>query len=94
MRVENLSELLKLIVEAKTDEYGPASVGMTKIADVWSGLVGVTIRPHQVALMYAAAKVVRAFNNYKSDNYIDLINYANIADEIQKEDVSDFNDGK
>ncbi len=56
MRVENLSELLKLIVEAKTNEYGPASVGMQKIADAWSSLLGVKIRPHQVALMYAAAK--------------------------------------
>lgn len=94
MRVENLSELLKLIVEAKTNEYGPASVGMQKIADAWSSLLGVKIRPHQVALMYATAKIVRAFNNYKSDNYVDLINYANIADEIQKEDVSEYKEGR
>jgi len=94
VRVENLIEVLKLIVEAKTNEYGPASVRKKKIADVWSGLLGVKIRPHQVALMYAAAKIVRAFNNYKSDNYVDLINYANIADEIQKEDVSEYVEGK
>ena len=62
------------------------------IADIWSILVGKRIRPHQVALMYAAAKIVRANNEYKYDSYIDAINYLVQADEIHREDVSELVD--
>ena len=42
--------------------------------------------------MYAAAKVVRANNEYKYDSYIDAINYLVQADEIHREDVSSLVD--
>ena len=65
---------------------------MQNIADIWTVLVGKKIRPHQVALMYAAAKIVRANNEYKYDSYIDAINYLVQADEIHREDVSSLVD--
>ncbi len=92
MRLEKLSQILNSLTTQKSKEYGPASVAMLKIADVWSALLGIKIRPHQVALLYAAAKLVRANHNYKQDNYLDLICYANIADEIHKEDSSNFDE--
>jgi hypothetical protein len=42
--------------------------------------------------MYAAAKIVRANNEYKYDSYIDAINYLVQADEIHREDVSELVD--
>ena len=92
MQIEKLSKELKNIRKLKADEYGPFSKKMSAIADIWTVLVGKKIRPHQVALMYAAAKVVRANNEYKYDSYIDAINYLVQADEIHREDVSSLVD--
>ena len=92
MRIEKLSKELKELRKIKSDEYGPFNKKMQAIADIWSILVGKRIRPHQVALMYAAAKIFRANNEYKYDSYIDAINYLVQADEIHREDVSELVD--
>ena len=92
MQIKKLSKELEAIRKLKSDEYGPFNKKMQDIADVWSVLIGKKIRPHQVALMYAAAKIVRANNEYKYDSYIDAINYLVQADEIHREDVSDLVD--
>ena len=57
MQIEKLSKELKALRKIKSDEYGPFNKKMQAIADIWSVLVGKKIRPHQVALMYAAAKI-------------------------------------
>jgi len=92
MQIEKLSKELKSLRKLKSDEYGPFNKKMQDIADVWSVLIGKKLRPHQVALMYAAAKIVRANNEYKYDSYIDAINYLVQADEIHREDVSELVD--
>ena len=92
MQIKKLSKELKSLRKLKSDEYGPFNKKMQDIADVWSVLIGKKIRPHQVALMYAAAKIVRANNEYKYDSYIDAINYLVQADEIHREDVSELVD--
>ena len=92
MQIDNLSKELKELRKIKSDEYGPFNKKMQEIADIWSILVGKRIRPHQVALMYAAAKIFRANNEYKYDSYIDAINYLVQADEIHREDVSELVD--
>ena len=51
MQIEKLSKELKELRKVKSDEYGPFNKKMQSIADVWSVLLGVTIRPHQVTLM-------------------------------------------
>ena len=92
MQIEKLSKELKAIRKIKSDEYGPFNKKMQDIADVWSVLIGKKLRPHQVALMYAMAKIIRANNEYKYDSYIDAINYLVQADEIHREDVSELVD--
>ena len=92
MQIEKLSKELKAIRKLKSDEYGPFNKKMQSIADIWSVLIGKRIRPHQVALMYAAAKILRPNNEYKYDSYIDAINYLVEADEIHREDVSELVD--
>ena len=92
MQIEKLSKELKAIRKMKSDEYGPFNKKMQDIADVWSVLIGKKLRPHQVALMYAMAKIIRANNEYKYDSYIDAINYLVQADEIHREDVSELVD--
>ena len=92
MQIEKLSKELKSLRKLKSDEYGPFNKKMQDIADVWSVLIGKKLRPHQVALMYAMAKIIRANNEYKYDSYIDAINYLVQADEIHREDVSELVD--
>ena len=92
MQIKKLSKELQALRDKKTEEYGPFNKKMQNIADIWTVLVGKKIRPHQVALMYAAAKIVRANNEYKYDSYIDAINYLVQADEIHREDVSSLVD--
>ena len=92
MQIKKLSKELEKIRKLKADEYGPFNKKMVAIADIWTVLVGKKISPHQVALMYAAAKIVRANNEYKYDSYIDAINYLVQADEIHREDVSSLVD--
>ena len=72
MQIKKLSKELEALRKHKTEEYGPFNKKMQAIADIWTVLVGKKIRPHQVALMYAAAKIVRANNEYKYDSYISL----------------------
>ena len=67
---------------------------MKKIAKVWSVILdselttGIPLNPgipaYKVALMYAAAKIVRASNNYKEDSYDDALAYLIEANELQK----------
>lgn len=92
MTQDLINKLLEEIEASKLKEYGPASVSMQKIADVWSVLLGINIRAYQVALLYSAAKLVRASHTYKEDSYLDLIQYAKIANQIHREDCSELKD--
>ena len=92
MDIKKLSRELQELRKIKSDEYGPFNKKMQDIADAWSVLIGKKLRPHQVALMYAMAKIIRANNEYKYDSYIDAINYLVQADEIHREDVSELVD--
>ena len=74
--------------------YGSFSSNMKKIAKVWSVILddeladGVPlarqIPAHKVALMYAAAKIVRASNAYKEDSYDDALAYLVQAEEMHR----------
>ena len=92
MQVEKLSRELKAIRKLKQQEYGSFSKSMLDIADQWSVFLNKKIRPHEVCIMYALAKIVRLKDNYKYDSYVDAINYLVEADEIHREDVSDLVD--
>ena len=92
MQIKKLTKELEALRKIKSSEYGPFKNNMQAVADSWGILVGKTIRPHQVCLMYAAAKIIRANQEYKYDSYVDAINYLIEADEIHREDVSDLVD--
>jgi len=92
MQIKKLTKELEALRKIKSNEYGPFMKQMQAIADVWTVLLGKQIRPHQVCLMYAAAKIIRANTEYKYDSYVDAINYLIQGDEIHREDVSDLVD--
>ena len=74
--------------------YGSFSGNLKKIAKIWSVILdkelttGVPLNEgipaYKVALCYAAAKIIRASNNYKEDSYDDALSYLIQANELQK----------
>ena len=74
--------------------YGSFSGNLKKIAKIWSVILdkelttGVPLNEgipaYKVALCYAAAKIIRASNNYKEDSYLDAFSYLVQANEMQK----------
>jgi len=94
MAKDNLNKRLANLEESRELNYGSFSSNMKKIAKVWSVILdqelttGIPLNPgipaYKVALMYAAAKIVRASNNYKEDSYDDALAYLIEANKLQK----------
>ena len=92
--VKDVNKRLANLEESRELTYGSFSSNMKKIAKVWSVILdqelttGIPLNPgipaYKVALMYAAAKIVRASNNYKEDSYDDALAYLIEANELQK----------
>lgn len=56
--------------------YGMPLAGYTRLAGIWSALLGVDVTPQQVALMMVAAKVSREWARHQRDNLVDMAGYA------------------
>ena len=94
MAKDNLNKRLANLEKSRELIYGSFSSNMKKIAKVWSVILdqeltqGIPLNPgipaYKVALMYAAAKLIRASYNYKEDNYDDALAYLVQANEMQK----------
>tara|TARA_R110000824_G_scaffold112309_4_gene261380 strand:- start:3976 stop:4380 length:405 start_codon:yes stop_codon:yes gene_type:complete len=94
MAKDNLNNRLADLEKSRELTYGSFSSNMKKIAKVWSIILddelsdGIPlarqIPAHKVALMYAAAKIVRASNNYKEDSYDDALAYLVQAEEMHR----------
>ena len=94
MAKENLNNRLAELEKSRDLIYGSFHSNMKKIAKVWSVILDkeltceVPLNPgipaSKVALCYAAAKIIRASNNYKEDSYDDALSYLVEANELQK----------
>ena len=94
MAKNNLDKRLADLAKSRELSYGPFSYNLKKIAKVWSVILddeltrGVPLNPgipaYKVSLMYAAAKIIRASNNYHEDNYDDALSYLIEANKLQK----------
>ena len=94
MAQENLNKRLADLEKSRELIYGSFSKNLKKISKIWSIILddelttGVPLNPgipaYKVALCYAAAKIIRASNNYKEDSYDDALAYLIQANEMQK----------
>lgn len=73
-----------LTLDDRGEDYGGVEDNFADIAAMWSPLLGVTVRPDQVALAMIALKLVRANKAYKRDNAIDIAGYAAHLDSVQQ----------
>lgn len=69
--------------ERKKD-YGGAFENHSRIAQIWSGILGKDVTALQVNLCMIGLKLAREGNRHKQDNLTDVIGYAKIADEDER----------
>ena len=103
MAKSNLNKRLADLEKSRELIYGPFSKNLKKIAKVWSVILDkeltseVPLNPgipaYKVALCYAAAKIVRASNNYKEDSYDDALAYLVQENELQKPFTENWTEG-
>jgi hypothetical protein len=76
-----------LINGDRARDYGDAYSMHKRIAAGWSEILGVEVKPHQVALCMAWLKVSRLVETPgHKDSYVDLVAYGALAAEIQERD--------
>lgn len=84
-----LDEAKNLINNDRAADYGDAYEMHRRIAAGWSEILGVVVKPHEVALCMAWLKVSRiVVSPSHTDSYIDLAAYAALAGEIKTRDSS------
>ena len=77
-----LDDASNLVGGDRQGEYGDAHKNYKRIAALWSLLTGADIDAPKAALMMAALKLDRAWQNPEHrDSYVDLAGYAAIARE-------------
>lgn len=78
------------IVDGRTAVYGEPVECFTRIAQVWSGILGHEVQPWEVPLCMMGFKLVRAdFAPDYSDNIDDASGYEDIFRQIIGEDMVD-----
>ena len=103
MAKDNLNKRLADLSRSRELNYGPFSYNLKKIAKVWSVILDDELRSeaplnqeipaYKVALCYAAAKIIRASNNYHEDNYDDALAYLIEANKLQKPFTEHWQEG-
>lgn len=80
-----LQEAEHIINGQRRDDYGGALESFTRIASLWSVVLGVEVTAHQVVLCMVQLKVARAMQGYHRDSYVDIAGYAGCAEKVENE---------
>lgn len=80
-----LQEAQKIIHGERRDDYGTPLVSFTRIADLWTVVLGMEVTPEQVALCMIQLKVARAMNGMQRDSLVDIAGYAGCIELVQAE---------
>jgi len=73
------------VIRARGEQYGDAQANMSDTARRWSGVLGVPVTPHQVALMMIELKLSRLKAGMSLDSVTDIAGYAAILQELLTE---------
>lgn len=77
------AEAEEIINGERREAYGEVRESFTKIAGLWSSLLGFKITPEQVAQMLIIFKVARENNKHKRDNLTDIIGYTLLLEKLE-----------
>jgi hypothetical protein len=83
-RVQALREAATIIAGDRDIQYGGPEENFTRIAKIWSVIVGVEISPEDVAMMMVGLKVARyaSKSGFQPDTWIDIAGYAGCGYEV------------
>lgn len=81
-----LNTAKKLITGDRQQTYGDAHKSFARIARLWSEILDVQVKPHEVALCMVALKVSRATTSMTDDTLIDIAGYAALAAEVYEDE--------
>lgn len=83
---ESITDEAKAIVAGeRAADYGDAKESFSRIAKLWSAYTGIEITPWDVAQMMILLKVSRAKTSRKKDTLVDIIGYAECANQIKED---------
>jgi len=85
VRESTLVEAERLINGERAESYGPAKESFTRIAALWSIVLGIEVKPEQVAMCMLTLKVGRWVVGQQRDSIVDIAGYAELADKIVSE---------
>ena len=78
-----LAEAERVVNGDRKQTYGDALRSFTRIADLWTPVLGVPVTAHQVALCLVQLKVSRAVGRPDhADSYVDMAGYTALAAEL------------
>lgn len=80
-------DALRLVDEDRKDQYGDYDENLSRIAAMWSGLLGTDITAMDVALMMVLVKISRSKAGYARDNAVDGVAYFLIHDSLARYDA-------
>jgi hypothetical protein len=80
-----LQEADSIINGDRQKEYGSPLQSFTRIAALWSPVLGVEVTAEQVALCMIGVKVSRYMNGQQRDSIVDIAGYAGCLELMKKE---------
>lgn len=82
-RTELLDAAARIVTRDRNSTHGAPEESFGRIAAMWSGYLGVTLDPADVAAMMILLKVARIGHNpINADNWIDIAGYAACGAEL------------
>lgn len=82
-RKQCLDKAADAVMRSRTATYGEPKDVFGATAAAWSAILGMQVKPHEVALCMAALKVARAAANPQhSDSWVDIAGYAACGSEL------------
>jgi hypothetical protein len=83
-RIEMLREAATIISGDRDAQYGGPEDNFTRIAKIWSVILGIPISNEDVAMMMVGLKVARyaSKSGYQPDTWIDIAGYAGCGYEV------------
>ncbi len=79
-----LEEAQEIISGPRRESYGSVEASFTRIANLWTPIVGIRVTPQQVALCMIQLKVAREANSHSRDNLVDISGYAALLGDLNK----------
>lgn len=80
-----LTEAEALIHGDRRDDYGGPLESFTRVAELWTPILGWDITAEQVALCLIQLKVARYVNGAQRDSLVDIAGYAGCLELIERE---------